>query len=293
MDFDPERVLITGGNSAIARHLLKLLPGARAMARTANHTGVVAVGDYRRLGRKDFAGAEVVINCAGIVAGTEAELRAVNVDLQVGLATTARAAGVARYVAIGSFAIFGAPTSIDGNTLVAPLDAYGRSKRDGEQALQRLDTDTFGALSVAFPAIVGTTRAGKVERMLRTWARVGAWPIPRGDIARSMIGAAGAARVLACAAADDRRGRVLAADPVLFRFAAVARWLREETGDAFRRLPIPPGGEQLIRWVSPSVYRSLMMDSVLDPASNYMVERNVASSLQRELVDAISLGNPR
>lgn len=281
------RVLIIGGNSAIARHLLELLPDAQAVARSSDRPRVTAVGDYRELCAKSFDGVQTVINCAGIVRGTDAELHAVNVELQAALARAARASGASRFVAIGSFSIFGDCRRIDSKTPVAPSDSYGRSKCDGDAALRRLETDRFGIMSVAFPAIIGTTRTGKVERMLGLWQRIGLWPMPIGDIARSMIGAEGAARVLAYAAADDRTGRVLAADPIPFRYREIARWLREDVGGAFGLLPVPPAGAALARRVSPSLYRSMMADSLLEAAHNYVVDCGLGSSLRRELAAAM------
>lgn len=284
-------VMIIGGNSAIARHLLDLLPNVRMFARSGNRPRVVQVGDYRDLRPASFEGARTVINCAGIVRGTEMELHTVNVELQAAMARAARDAGASRYVAISSFSIFGARARVDPETPVAPFDAYGRSKRDGDAALARLQTDRFDVLSVAFPAIIGTTRAGKVERMLRLWRRTGLWPIPRGDIIRSMIGVEGAAGVLAHAAGDDRIGRVLAADPAPFSYRTVAQWLREDVGGKFGLFPIPPTGVSLLRRASPSLYRSMMVDSMLEPTCNYMIDCGLQSSLRRELTAAVVRGN--
>lgn len=284
---EARRVLIIGGNSAIARHLLALLPEARAVARTGSHPRVTSVGDYRDLRADSFDGVEAVINCAGVVRGTEAELHAVNVELQVALAKAARDAGAVRYVSIGSFSIFGERSRIGPETPEAPIDAYGRSKRDGDRALHRLQTDRFGILSVAFPAIIGTTRAGKVERMLRLWHRTGIWPMPAEDIARSMIGAEAAARTLAHAAGDDRTGRVLAADPIAFSYRTVAQWLREDVGGRFGLFAVPRQGISLLRRASPSLYRSTMADSMLEPMCNYMIERGLESSLRHELAAAV------
>lgn len=283
----PGRVLILGGNSSIARHLLTLLSDARSIARTGGGERIAVVGDYRDLRPGDFAGARAVINCVGIVSGGEAALRAVNIDLQHMLAQIAREAGVPRYVAIGSLSVFGPRTRIDQGTPVAPIDAYGRSKLEGERALRALETNEFATVSVAFPAIVGTTRLGKVERMLRLWRRTGIWPVPAGDIARSMIGARSAARVLASAIEDDRTGRVLAADPAVFSYAAASRWLREDVGGRFARLPIPSPGVALLARVNPGLHRSIMADSLLDAESNYALDRGIGSTLRQELAEAV------
>lgn len=284
-------ILIIGGNSAIARHLLALLPEARALARLGGGPRITSVGDYAELTAAHFEGARTVINCAGIVRGSDSALNAVNVELQASLARATRDAGAERYVAIGSFSIFGSATRIDAATPEAPADAYGRSKRAGEAALAGLQTDRFRVLSVAFPAIIGTNRTGKVERMLKLWRRIGTWPVPSDDIRRAMIGAEGAARVLAHAAGDDRTGRVLAADPTPFGYRDAAQWLREDVCGAFGMVPLPRAGTALLHRASPSLYRSMMADSMLDLASNYMVESGLESSLRRELVAAVTRGN--
>ncbi len=279
---DPQ-LLIIGGNSAIARHLLALYPSARAIARAGHDPRVRAVGCYTRLGPRDFEGVDTVINCAGIVTGDAAMLHAVNVTLQNQLAETARAAGARRFVAIGSFSVFGGCQQIDDTTLPCPEDHYGASKLAGERGLQRLQTADFSTLSVALPAIVGTARVGKMERMIHWWQRIGTWPMPAGDVTRSMIGTEGAARVLAAAAVQDWTGRILAADPVAFRYRRVARWLREDVGDRFGLLPLPPALLAPIRRGAPRLYRSLMTDSHLADISNRAIAAGVETSLRPTL----------
>ena len=277
------RLLIIGGNSAIARRLLALVPSARAIARAGNDPRVRTVGCYTRLGPHDFEGVDTVVNCAGIVTGDAATLHAVNVSLQNQLATAARAAGARRFVAISSFSIFGNRQAIDETTPPCPEDHYGEAKLAAEHGLERLQTTDFATVSVALPAIVGTTRVGKVERMLHWWQQIGTWPMPVGDVTRSMIGAEGAARVLAAVAVRDWTGRVLAADPVAFRYRRVARWLREDARGRFGLLPLRPALLAPVRHAAPRLHRSLMTDSHLADESNHAIIAGVETTLRPTL----------
>ncbi|WP_164549692.1 NAD-dependent epimerase/dehydratase family protein [Altericroceibacterium xinjiangense] len=277
-------LLVIGGNSAIGRHILELLPDARAIARDGGGGHVSAVGSYFDLAPDAFAGVHTVINCAGLVQGGEDELRRVNCDLQQELAEKARAAGVARYVAIGSFSIFGAREQITAGLQPDPIDAYGRSKLEGERRLAAAQGEGFGVLSVAFPAIIGTSRPGKVERMLHIWRRTRVWPMPAGDVQRSMIGAKAAARVLVAAGSSDRTGRVLAADPVPFTYRSAAQWMREDLGARVGLARVPGAVEALFAASAPGLHRSLMADSMLRPDDNFMSTQRLESSLRPELV---------
>lgn len=292
MPQEPTPLLVIGGNSMIGKHILALVPQARALARAAGSSRVSAIGSYIEIGPDAFDGVELVINCTGLVQGGGNELLRVNADLQQALAEKARAAGVSRYIAIGSFSIFGASERIGHRLPPAPVDAYGRSKLEGERRLAATQAEGFGVLSVAFPAIVGGNRPGKVERMLQLWRRVGLWPVPSDDVSRSMIGAEAAARVLVAAAHSDLTGRVLAADPVPFTFRGVARWMREDLGAQCAMLSVPRGAEALLRRAAPRLHRSLMTDSLLEPEDNFMLAQRIESSLRSELIAAARGGSP-
>ncbi|TCP29363.1 NAD-dependent epimerase/dehydratase family protein [Sphingomonas sp. BK235] len=254
-----------------------------ARGTAADHRRVRAIGCYTRLTERDFEGFDAVINCAGIVSGDAGTLAAVNVDLPRRLAMLARAAGVRRFVTIGSFSIFGARTQFDETAPPRPNDAYGASKLAAERALEGLLTADFTTLTVALPAILGTTRVGKVERMIRWWQRFGTWPVPRGDVTRSMIGADVAAGVLTAAAAGSNVGRVLAADPVPFRYRQVAAWLRQDVGGRFGLSNLPPSAVKALERVAPALHRSLMTDSWLPDEFNYTIAAGVATSLRPTL----------
>lgn len=276
-------ILIIGGNSAIARHLATLLPGARSIARTAGYPHVRSVGSYAGLRPADFDGIDLVINCAGIVTGDARTLKEVNVTLTHHLAATARAGGARRFVTIGSFSIFGPQSRIDRTTKPGPEDPYGASKLASEIVLQRLQRGDFSVLTVALPAIIGTTRVGKVERMIRAWQRIGIWPIPVSDVTRSLVGASSAAQILASAALQDHTGRLLAADPVPFRYRSVAKWLREDVGGHFGLLPLPARLTAPFARLAPRLHRSLMTDCHLADDSNFAVVAGVKTTLRADL----------
>lgn len=280
-------VLILGGNSRIARATAAAL-GARAVrVARAGGEGVRGIGDYAAMTARDFAGLTAVVNCAGLVAGPAALLEAVNVDLQARLAEAARAAGVRRFVGVGSFSVLGDVAWIDAATPPAPVSDYGRSKLAGEAALAALDTDGFATATVRLPAIVGAGTRGKLADLLRVWRRVGVAPVPARDVRRSMIGLELTGQVLARVALGAERGVVHAADAVPFTFAEAARALRAATGAAFRRVPLPAPAVALLGRAAPALRRSMFADSLLDPAANLCVAEHMPSTLYREIAAMI------
>lgn len=113
------------------------------------------------------------------------ELRKVNVDGAVNLARQAAKAGVQRYIFISSIkvngegALLGQPYTVENQP--APIDAYGISKREAEDALRQLADQTGMELVIIRPPLVyGPGVKANFYSMMR-WLEKGV-PLPLGAI---------------------------------------------------------------------------------------------------------------
>ena len=171
----PKMVLVTGANGFVGKPLcLALLEqgqAVRAAVRGANrqveHCETVAVGEIN--GQTDWTnalpGVKVVIHLAARVhimndTSTDAlaEFRRVNVEGTLHLARQAVEAGVQRFIFISSIkvngegALSGHPYTTE--DLPAPVDPYGISKREAEDALRQLAIDTGLEVVIIRPPLI-------------------------------------------------------------------------------------------------------------------------------------------
>lgn len=120
-----------------------------------------------------------------------AHYRRINVAGSERLARAASAAGVSRLIYMSSIKVNGETTvnaPFRESDAPAPLDAYGRSKWEAEQALSRIAAETgLGVTVLRAPLIYGPGVKGNVARLLR-WIERGL-PLPFASIVnrRSLI----------------------------------------------------------------------------------------------------------
>lgn len=267
-------IAIVGGASSVAKHLLSNgLPNATPFVRSYTGTGARQVARYQDISAADLEGFSGVINCAGAVAGDDAVLEEANVVLPVCLAKACKDAGVPWLVHLSSFSVYGRANAIDSKTGAQPVSAYGRSKLHGDEALLAEGTADFAPVVARFPAILDVQRPNrKVAKLLSAWRRLGAIPVPAGDVRRSMISSRLAARVLTQFAFGNHRGVVLAADPIPFGYALAAKAIREETGHCVRTIPLPSGLLEAVRAIAPDLHATLFRDSLLAVQDNFAAE---------------------
>ena len=134
-----------------------------------------------------FAGADVVVNAAGLATpggADSAALRGANALLPVVLAGAADDAGVKRFIHLSSAAVQGHRPFLDETSYVQPFSAYSRSKALGEQALAERSSGpcsvvTIRATSVQGPGRPTTAKLAKLAASpLATVAGSGAAPSP-------------------------------------------------------------------------------------------------------------------
>ncbi len=138
-----------------------------------------------------FADVDVVIHLAGIAhqRARPQDYAALNETATLALARIAAAAGVRRFIYVSSVKAMGdSPFSAPRNEedVVAPGDAYGRSKWRAERALLREHRQSSMCLTIVRPALVYGPGVKGNLRLLARWARLGL-PRPPPGGKRSMI----------------------------------------------------------------------------------------------------------
>jgi UDP-glucose 4-epimerase len=205
------RVLLTGASGFLGRAVQERLLNdgvyqVRSVFRTIpeNVPGNVAVQVVREIGpRTDWRAAlddvSIVVHCAARVHVMDererdplAAFRRVNTEGTVRLATQAAEAGVRRFVFISSIKVNGEftppGTAFTASDKAAPIDPYGLSKLEAEQALRALSEVSGMEIVVIRPTLVyGPGVKANFLNMMR-WLDKGI-PLPLGAIAnkRSLV----------------------------------------------------------------------------------------------------------
>lgn len=129
-------VAITGANGFIGQHLV------RRFAESGWEVRAVVRADFERSRIEElFAGADTVVHAAGATrAPSVTELRESNVGLTRRVVDSAMSAGVSRIIFTSSLAAVGPSVSHDQpvseTTPASPIEDYGRSKLDAEDAIR-------------------------------------------------------------------------------------------------------------------------------------------------------------
>jgi UDP-glucose 4-epimerase len=205
------RVLLTGASGFV---------GAAVQARLLDDPGYAVRSVYRRLPLSPFAGLEVcqvqglephndwqpalegvdvIIHCAArvhVMDEREADpleaFRRVNVRGTLRLAEQAAESGVRRFIYLSSIKVNGEGTlpghPFSADDLPAPVDPYGISKLEAEQALLRLAAEMQMEVVIIRPVLVYGPGVKANFRSMMAWLNRGA-PLPLGTITnkRSLV----------------------------------------------------------------------------------------------------------
>lgn len=181
-----KKILITGANSYIGTSFEKWL--SQYPDKYIVDTVSTKNNEWKN---KDFSGYHVVLNVAGIAhvdAKPEMEqlYYEINRDLCIALAEKSRDSGVSQFVFLSSMIVFSNLTPvITKDTVPNPRNFYGNSKRQADEAIQKLNCDTFKVASIRSPMVYGPNCKGNFQKLV-DFALIS--PIfPNIDNQRSMI----------------------------------------------------------------------------------------------------------
>ena len=199
------RILVTGASgfvgSAVCRELelrgSTVLMAVRRHARPDDNAVVIGDIDSKTQWTEALEKVDVVVHLAArvhVMQDTEidplAAFRTVNVDGTTRLAQCASKAGVRRFIYVSSIKVNGEESPIPYNEEMAvnPLDPYGQSKWEAEQALRKIADETGLEVVILRPPLVyGPGVKANFLKLLR-WVKHGI-PLPLGAVhnRRSMI----------------------------------------------------------------------------------------------------------
>lgn len=277
------RVLLTGATGFLGRGLVPGLSSAGFKIRAASRDAIAlsseiesaVVGDLRRPINLSEALRDVdfIVHSAGLANAAasvpEETYREVNAGITHTLAIAARKAGVRRFVLLSSVRAQVGPTTSEAvteNQPAQPLDAYGRSKLEGEQLLA--DTGVpFVILRLALTHGVGM-RFNMLEllRLARS-----PWPLPLGAFhaKRSILARDHLVDAVALAASNqEMEGQIYnVADPDALSVGEMIAALRSGWNRSPRLIPVPPTLVELVSrpFGARAKIRRLRQQLVVDP----------------------------
>ena len=142
----------------------------------------------------DFSGQNSIFHLAGIahqMTAIEDEIYfKVNHDLTIRLAQAAKRIGVNHFIFVSTIKVYGeniVRNILDETSDCLPEDAYGKSKRKAEIALQEMEDDNFKVAIVRPPLVYGPGVKGNLIKLLNLINKK--LPLPFGGIdnKRSMV----------------------------------------------------------------------------------------------------------
>lgn len=180
-----KRLLITGKGSYLGLSLARFL--SREPERFRTDCVSLRTDDWQAM---SFAGFDAVYHTAAIVhqPGSKEDprelerYRRVNRDLAVAVAKKAKEEGVPQFLFLSTMAVygltaaFGKTVTITAQTPTVPVDNYGRSKLEAEEALLKLADDRFRVAILRPPMIYGRGCKGNFQTLCAIAGKLPCFP---------------------------------------------------------------------------------------------------------------------
>ena len=198
------KYVVTGGGGFVGAHLCHRLAGdrhaviaidVRPRPARLRHEGITYIATDLRDGRRwhdQLPGADTVFHLASVhlqVGAPDEEFRDVNVRTSVEVAEAAARAGVRRFIHVSTVGIYGhvehPPANED--TERRPINAYERTKLEGENAVIQLASRVGLDLRVIRPAWVFGPGCPRTAKLLRSIKRRRFFFVGRGSNLRHPV----------------------------------------------------------------------------------------------------------
>lgn len=169
-------ILIIGGDSFIAsKFIAKNKDVFNFHVISRSETGFVnekVLGDFFMIDESSFKNIDVIINFAAIVHQPKVKdpelYNRINFELPVFLAQKAKENEVKHYIQMSTIAVYGDVRSIDKETIEEPLNLYGISKLNADNALLKTGSSDFKITCVRPPMVYGGGKApGNMMRLIQ------------------------------------------------------------------------------------------------------------------------------
>ena len=250
-------VLITGATGCVGRALIKrLTTDSRWTVRAAARTPPAVTGagvewvtapdqapdaDWRPL----LDGVNVVVHLAArvhVMNASDDEYERVNVLGTRRLADQAASAGVKRFVFLSSVKVHGESGHFDEASPMAPSDAYGESKRQGEDTLREIATRTgIEVVIIRSPLVYGPGVKANFHSLVAAVRRGAILPLASVSNRRSLVGVDNLVDLIAvCLEHPSAAGEIfLVSDGQDLSTPELIRRLARAVGGHPRLLPLP------------------------------------------------------
>lgn len=291
-----DRILVIGANGNLGRSLLYAIGRDRAVACTRPGQYVppefehITFNSEYGLPTESLTTCRAIINAAGKVRGSEADLEEANVSMPTIVAQAAKRAGVRKLVQVSSFSIFGNAERVGLQTAIRPFNSYGKSKARCETQLLSLADNAFAIECVRLPFMFSSSNPALIGPLFKIATMLRCLPEERGKaIHRSMITYPDAARQLFDCAQTDITQFAFASDPRGFDYTLVKTIFAEEAGLTIRILPISSAMVAVLDVIAPSIGRRLFHSSILQANDNLV--RSPELGIESELRTIVRSSN--
>ncbi|MBI9065669.1 MAG: NAD-dependent epimerase/dehydratase family protein [Salinivirgaceae bacterium] len=223
------------------------------------------VKDLFQITANNFIGAEVVINFAAIVhqpkLKDEAIYKKVNTELPIHLAKEAKKAGVKHFIQMSTVAVYGNVTSIDENMLENPVNIYGKSKLNADNALLAMQNENFKVSIIRPPMVYGGGNApGNLMSLIRAAQKGIPMPFKGVNNARDFIHVSNLVQALNLVVANTITGVAIPTDNSPVSTEAIINFVKLHSSKRVRQIQIPKFAHVLVKKMLPSIYTKVFGD---------------------------------